>query len=220
MREVVYDGKTPRFGSRVLTFLSARFVAGVVVLVPVAITVVILQFIFSFLDDFLGPAIESFAGRGMPGIGLLGLALLIFTVGFFAMSRFIRGASGQIEQLVIKLPVVGVIYSVGKKMTDSFSGTGSGEGFGRVVMAEYPRDLVWSLGFLTGFTQLEGELHAFVYFPTAPMPNSGWIAMIGAERVYDTDVSPQEAMQAVFSSGLANPHAIKRSPLPELLLST
>ncbi|MDA0798043.1 MAG: DUF502 domain-containing protein [Chloroflexi bacterium] len=210
------DGRESSWYSHLIAFMSARFAVGVVVLVPVAITIVILQFVFNFLDDFLGPGIESLAGRNLPGVGLLALLLLIFMVGLFAMSRFIRRASGRIERLVLKLPGVGVVYSVGKKMTGSFSGTGAGEGFGRVVMVEYPRDQVWSLGFLTGFTQLDGELHAFVYLPTAPMPNSGWIAMISALRVFDTDVSPQEAMQAVLSSGLANPDAINRSPLPEV----
>jgi len=212
-------GKEHTWYTRLAAFLSARFAAGVVVLVPVAITVVILQFVFFFLDDFLGPGIESLVGRNLPGIGLLTLILLIFVVGLFAMSRYIRGASGQIERLVVKLPGIGAIYGVGKKMTDSFSGTGNGEGFGRVVTAEYPRDNVWSIGFLTGFTQLDGSLHAFVYFPTAPMPNSGWIAVISAERVFDTDLSPQEAMQAVLSSGLANPDAINRRRLPELTTS-
>ena len=201
--------------SHLAAFLSARFAAGVVVLVPLAITIVILQFIFTFLDDFLGHGIETIVGRNLPGVGLLALILLIFVVGLFALSRFIRGASRSIERRVLKLPGVGVIYGVGKKMTDSFSGTGNGEGFGRVVMAEYPKDQVWTLGFLTGFTQLDGVLHAFVYFPTAPMPNSGWVAVISAERVFDTDVSPQEAMQAVLSSGLANPDAINRTALPE-----
>jgi uncharacterized membrane protein len=210
------DGQEHTWYTRLLAFLSARFAAGVILLVPVAVTIVILQFVFFFLDDFLGPGIERLAGRNLPGVGLLTLILLIFLVGLFAMSRFIRGASGQIEAHILKLPGVGAIYGVGKKMTDSFSGTGNGEGFGRVVTAEYPRDHVWSLGFLTGFTRLDGDLHAFVYFPTAPMPNSGWIAVISAERVFDTDLTPQDAMQAVLSSGLANPSAINRSPLPEL----
>ena len=214
------DSKTQSWFSNLLTFLSARFSAGVVVLVPVAITIVVLRFVFTFLDDFLGPGLERLAGRDLPGVGLLALLLLIFVVGLFTLSRFIRGASVHIEQLFLKVPVVGIIYGVGKKMTGSFSDTGNGEGFRRVVMAEYPRNQVWSLGFLTGFTQLDDRLHAFVYFPTAPMPNSGWIAMIGADRVFDTGVSPQEAMQAILSSGLAHPETINRTPLPELASTT
>ena len=84
-------------------------------------------------------------------------------------------------------------------------------------MVEYPRDSVWSIGFLTGFTEMDGRLHAFVYLPTAPMPNSGWIAVIEAERVFDTDLTAPEAMQAVLSSGLSNPASIARRPLRELV---
>ena len=72
------------------------------------------------------------------------------------------------------------------------------------------------MGFLTGFTRVDGELHAFVYLPTAPMPNSGWIALIEAARVYDTDLSTQDAMQTVLSSGISNPDSITPRPLPDL----
>ena len=164
------SGKDSTWYSNLVSFLSARFAVGIVVLVPVAITIVILQFVFSFLDDFLGPGIESLAGRSLPGVGLLALVLLIFSAGLFAMSRFIRWASTQIARIVMTLPGIRVIYGVGKKMTDSFSGRGNGEGFGRVVIAEYPRDLVWSLGFLTGFTRL--DMRSFTS-PLHPCPTQG-----------------------------------------------
>ncbi|MCH8973887.1 MAG: DUF502 domain-containing protein [Chloroflexi bacterium] len=193
--------------------MSNRFAVGLLILIPVVLTVVILQFAFEFLDGLLGPVLSTALGRDIPGVGLVALVLIMLLTGVLALSGAARSVSRGIERIVAAIPVVGTIYGIGKKMTGSSS---EGEGFNRVVLVEYPRDGVWSMGFLTGFTQVDGQLHAFVYLPTAPMPNSGWIALIEAARVYDTDLSTQDAMQAVLSSGISNPDSITRRPLREL----
>ena len=202
---------------RALGGVSNRLAVGLLILIPVVLTVVILQFAFEFLDGLLGPVLSTALGRDIPGVGLVALVVIMLLTGVLALSGAARSVSRGIERIVAAIPVVGTIYGIGKKMTGSFSGSSpDAAGFNRVVLVEYPRDGVWSMGFLTGFTQVDGQLHAFVYLPTAPMPNSGWIALIEAARVYDTDLSTQDAMQAVLSSGISNPDSITRRPLREL----
>ncbi len=198
---------------RAVGVVSHRFAVGLLILIPVVLTVVILQFAFEFLDGLLGPVLSTALGRDIPGVGLVALILIMLLTGVLALSGAARSVSRWMERIVSAIPVVGTIYGIGKKMTGSSS---DGAGFNRVVLVEYPRDGVWSMGFLTGFTQVDGQLHAFVYLPTAPMPNSGWIALIEAAHVYDTDLSTQDAMQAVLSSGISNPDSIRRRPLREL----
>ena len=201
---------------RAVGVVSHRFAVGLLILIPLVLTVVILQFAFEFLDGLLGPLLSTALGRDIPGVGLVALLLIMLLTGVLALSGAARSVSRWMERILAAIPVVGTIYGIGKKMTGSFSGSSSDAGFNRVVLVEYPRDGVWSMGFLTGFTRVDGELHAFVYLPTAPMPNSGWIALIEIARVYDTDLSTQDAMQAVLSSGISNPHSITRRPLREL----
>ena len=87
-------------------------------------------------------------------------------------------------------------------------------GFKRVVMIQYPRIGYWSVGFLTSvFNSDSGDQFAVVYIPTAPLPNSGWLAVVPFEEIYDTDISTQEAMQFVFSGGIVIPEIIKSKKL-------
>ena len=85
-----------------------------------------------------------------------------------------------------------------------------------VVMIEYPRPGLLAVGFLTGFTTVSPDRTlAIVYLPTAPLPNSGWIAYVPVQDVYDTNLSVAQTMQTVFSSGLEYPDSIDIRRLPE-----
>ena len=84
-------------------------------------------------------------------------------------------------------------------------------------MIEYPHPGLLAVGFLTGFTTVSPDRTlAIVYVPTAPIPNSGWIAYVPVEEVYDTNLSPAQAMQTVLSSGLEYPDRIDIEQVPEL----
>ena len=81
-------------------------------------------------------------------------------------------------------------------------------------MVEYPRVGAWSIGFLTAITATsDGKQLAVVYIPTAPLPNSGWVAVVPVEEVLDTNLSVQQAMQMVFSGGIVSPKVITTSKL-------
>ena len=112
-----------------------------------------------------------------------------------------------------RVPFAGSIYRVGKNVSVAFDPE-TQLGFNRVVHIQYPRDGVWSLGFLTGIVDGDDSTKwAVVFLPTAPLPNSGWIAYVPVNDVYELDMTTSEAMQITLSGGIVIPRSIKRRRL-------
>ena len=112
------------------------------------------------------------------------------------------------REMLLRVPIISTIYSPAKQLIDAFSGTGD-SGFRQVVMIEYPREKAWTIAFLTASTSDNEVLPlSIIYIPTAPNPNSGWIAMIPEQDVRFTDLSVAEAMHLVLSGGIIAPPLI------------
>lgn len=193
-----------------LRHLRRRLVAGLLLLVPIIITYVVLRMAFNTMDGLLQPVIKAVIGRNIPGGGALGLLVLLYIAGGLATNVLGRWFIALGQALLHRVPVVNTIYSASRQLIESFSGTGA-TGFKRVVMIEYPRPGTWTIGFLTGLTQDEaGQPLAIVYIPTAPTPNSGWVAILPTRDVYDTDLTVGEAMRLVLSGGIAAPPQLRK----------
>lgn len=200
---------------RVTAHLRNRLTAGLFVLLPILFTLLVLRVAFSFIDGILSPALEQLLDRTIPGLGIVALIIIIYVFGVLTMSRLGLAVLKQLQRPMLAVPVVRTIFSVGQKIVDSMSGE-SAAGLSRVVMIEYPRRGIWAAGFLTGFTTVGQDRLALVYLPTAPMPNSGWIAYVPFEDVYDTDLSTGQMMQIVLSSGIEYPDRLNIQRIPEL----
>ncbi|MSQ22831.1 MAG: DUF502 domain-containing protein [Dehalococcoidia bacterium] len=198
--------------------MRRNLITGSLMLVPVALTYLVLRFIFDLTDGVLQPTVQwAFQRFGLdwtvPGVGLLVAVILVYFTGFFLANAVGRRMARWAQGAVMHLPLIGTVYSASRKLVESFSGTGE-TGFKRVVMLEYPRQNAWTIGFLTAITTaLDGKRMAVVYIPTAPTPTSGWVAMVPIEDVWDTDLTVQTAMQAVFSGGIVTPAVIKTRKL-------
>ena len=199
--------------------IRRTFIAGSLLLIPVGLTYLVLRMMFDLVDGVLQPPIRAVLetwGLGswaIPGLGVVATILLIYLSGFFFANTLGRTLVGWSQGLVLRVPLIGTVYQATRKLVESFSGSG-GTGFKRVVMVQYPRAGAWSIGFLTGTTTRDNDLVlAIVYIPTAPLPNSGWVALIPIEEVYDVDLSIQAAMQLVFSGGIISPISIKSTKL-------
>jgi len=184
--------------------------AGLLILVPLMISYLVLKLLFDAIDGVLQPGIEALFDRKIQGLGAVILVILVYLVGligaFFLGKRLIR----LTQNLLLKVPIISAVYSSAKQLIESFSGS-SATGFKRVVVIEYPRTGTWTIGFFTGTSSDEnGNPLALVYIPTAPTPNSGWVAILPAQDVYDTDMSVQEALRVVLSGGIAAPPQIRK----------
>lgn len=193
--------------------LRRAFVRGLFVMIPVVLTYMVLKLLFDIVDGVLQPLVVEAFGSRIPGLGLLSLAVLIYLVGLLVANVLGRRMVDLVKKGLLGIPVVGNVYSTAGKLIDSFSGS-SDMGFKRVVAIEHPRKGAWTLGFLTSFIEEDpGKRMAIIYIPTAPMPNSGWVAILPIEEVYDTDLSIDTAMSLVLSGGITAPAQYKRMAL-------
>ncbi len=204
---------SPSFLHKLGDHTRGTFVIGGLILVPIAITYVLARWAFDNIDGLLQPALHSALGREIPGLGLITLALLTYLAGLVWRKRLGRRIIGAVQRSLAGIPVIGAVYGPARQLTESFTGKG-GAGFKRVVIVEYPKEETWMVGFLTGVSHISpGSALGIVYVPTAPTPNSGWVALIPIHQIYDTTMTVQEAMSMVLSGGIAAPSQIDISPL-------
>jgi uncharacterized membrane protein len=210
-------------GKKIVNSIKKYIVTGLLFLLPIAITYAVLQFLFNTIDGVVQPSLQRllnhlYPGLGnkvVPGSGIIILVIFVYLAGILGSNIMGRWLGKFIQKFFLRVPIVSVIYSTAKQLIESFAGEGS-TGFKRVVIFEYPRIGCWTIGFLTNFTKDENDkLMALVYIPTAPTPNSGWLSIVPAEDIYDTDLSVQEAMRMVLSGGTVAPLQLKKRPISE-----
>jgi uncharacterized membrane protein len=152
---------------------------------------------------------EAVLGFGIPGLGLL-LALAVLLVTGVAVTNLVgRQLVTWWEELMQRIPFVRSIYSGAKTFTETVF-TGKGQAFKRVLLVEYPRRGIWSLGFQSGEEVAEaahraGKRLICVFIPTTPNPTSGFIIMVPVEDVMPLDMSVDDAMRLVFTLGVVSP---------------
>ncbi len=194
---------------RFKSHVSRSLVAGSFIFLPVAITYVLVRWVFDSIDGLLQPLVHEFLGRTIPGVGLVSLLFILYLLGLIWRKRLGQRVVRTLQQYLLRLPVVGSVYGPMKKLIESLS-SDSTAGFKRVVVVEYPKQDTWMIGFLTSVCRVStGTIMGVVYLPTAPMPNSGWVTMIPIEKVYDTRMSVQDAMSMVLSGGISSPPDIE-----------
>ena len=193
--------------------IRRSLISGLLLLLPVALTYVIVRFLFDLVDGLLSPWIQWTLGQfgiewTLLGPGVVAAVLIVYLIGAFATFRLGSIVLDWARSSLLRIPFIGTLYSANRQLIESFSGT-SGTGFKRVVLVQFPRADAWSLGFLTGVTDTAGvEELIMTYVPTAPLPNSGFVVLMQPEDVLDTDLSVPDAMQLLFSGGIISPRTI------------
>tara|TARA_B110000196_G_C21006371_1_gene595568 strand:- start:216 stop:896 length:681 start_codon:yes stop_codon:yes gene_type:complete len=207
----------------ILKHLGNTLLTGSLLAIPFALTYIVVDFLFKFIDGILNPAIKllyehyhldtKLPFNIFPGIGVISALLIIYVVGFAFYTAAGRSAVSLLQKTMLNIPLVGPIYLSTRKLVESFSGSRE-TGFKRVVLIQFPREGFWSVGFLTGIVQpSDFERKAVVYVPTAPMPNSGFVVLVNLDEIYDTDLKISDALQFVLSGGIISPDHIKTAQL-------
>ena len=200
-----------KFFSVIGQHLRRTFLGGLLILVPVVLTYMVLNFVFNAIDGVLRPIFTP-VGASFPGVGILALIILVYLSGLLGVFYIGRKLIDSGQWLLLKTPIVRVVYSSAKQLIESLSSGSADKGFKRVVMIEHPRKGAWTVGFLTGIaTNENNEEMAIVYIPTAPTPTSGLVSIVPFKDVYDTDISISDAMALVFSGGITSPSSIKKT---------
>jgi uncharacterized membrane protein len=178
----------------------------VVIIVPVVITIWVLNIVFLAVDGIASPLFEVLLGQHIPGIGFVSMLVLILILGAISRNLIGRSIMGFLETVITRLPLARTIYSAVRDMMKSFSKAGEGKSFRDVVIIEYPRKGVATIGFATNnFTMSDSELPAdmvSVYLPNPPNPTSGFLVLVPRESVKVLDMSIEEGLKLVLSGGI------------------
>lgn len=192
-------------------------VAGILILIPVAVTVFILVQIFRFMDGIFAPVVSRVLGRALgaeapvhiPGLGLLLTLLLILLIGWLSTNVAGRRLLRSGERVLLRLPVAKSIYGATKGILEALS-KDQAEAFKRVVVVEYPKKDVFAIGFVTGgarwggINERLGDL-LLVFVPTTPNPTSGFLLLVPRGEAIDLPITVEEGVRMVVSGGILLP---------------
>ena len=214
----------PTDGAHISLFSRLRtyFLAGILVTAPIGITVyltwIFLRFVDARVTALIPPAYNPFnyLPISVPGIELVKslISLIVVIVAFILIGWFARNFLGRViyktsEYIVHRMPVVSTIYKAIKQIFETIMASHS-QAFREVVMLEYPRKGVWSLGFVTG--RSEGEVQRTtsvetmsVFVPTTPNPTSGYLLFVPKKDLFFMDMSVEEAAKLIVSAGIIVP---------------
>ncbi len=199
--------------------LRKWLVSGLLVIVPVAITVWVLEWIISTLDKTLlilpgGWHPDKLIGFHIPGFGVLLAFAILLVVGAVASNFFGRKLVHWWNALLHRIPVVRSIYSGVKQVSDTlFSETGNA--FRKAVLIQWPREGVWTIAFVTGTpggdvsNYLQGG-YLSVYVPTTPNPTGGYFVMLKSTDCIELKMSVDDALKYIVSMGVVSPQALPR----------
>jgi len=193
------------------------FVTGLLVLVPLAITLWVLNLIIGTLDQsvLLLPARWRPAvliGLDIPGMGAIVTVVFVFLVGVLTRNFIGKQIVHVWERLLNRIPIVSSIYSSVKQVSDTLFSS-SGNAFRKAVLVQYPREGSWTIAFLTGTPGGDVKNHLVgdyisVYVPTTPNPTSGFFLMMPRADAIELDMSVDEALKYIVSMGVVAPEHV------------
>ncbi|MEO6117526.1 MAG: DUF502 domain-containing protein [Methylotenera sp.] len=195
--------------------MKKYFITGLLVLVPLFITLWVLSSLIGMMDQSLFLLPESWRpkaqlGLEIPGIGALLTLLIIFVTGLIATNFFGMQLILLWEALLARVPVVKSIYASVKQVSDTLF-SDSGNAFRQAVLVEFPRKGAWTIAFVTGTpggdvaNHLHGD-YVSVYVPTTPNPTGGYFLMLPRSEVIALEMSVDEALKYIISMGVVAPH--------------
>ena len=196
-----------------------KFVTGLFILVPIAITAQALWWLFLFLDGFARPVAARLTeveipGLGViseiPGLGIIAVVVVIFATGLLFSAGPLKRLLDGFDEVVEYIPLVGVVYGTVKKVFEGFGNLRSSNAFKRFVLAQLPGRT--APGFLTGtFTlrRADGESRSLctVYIPTNHL-YVGDVVVLPAHDVIETDLSIEDGISMILSAGAAIPASV------------
>lgn len=215
----------------------ANFVAGLAIVLPAVVSVGIIVWLFGsvanitdtllfFLKYILDPAWVYVDGKSGQMFWYWSLLALLLTVGLISIvGRLARNYIGKkliqwMDAVLMRVPLVNKIYSTIKQVNEAFS-TGKKSAFQTVVLIQFPRAGIYSLGFITGeqydeVQQKTKEKVVCVFVPTTPNPTSGWLVLVPEQDVTRLDMSVADAIKFIISLGSVSPEYTLPSNMPPI----
>jgi len=194
--------------------MKKYLITGLLVLVPLVITIWVLKSLIGIMDQSLLLLPEAWHphtlfGRDIPGFGVILTVAIVLVTGVIATNFFGMQIILLWEKLLNRLPVVKSIYSSVKQVSDTLF-SDSGNAFRKAVLVQFPREGSWTIAFLTGtpggdvVNHLHGD-YVSIFVPTTPNPTGGYFLMMPKADVVELDMSVDEALKYIISMGVVAP---------------
>lgn len=201
--------RKPSFWNRFLKKLRDVAIAGLVVTVPIAVTIWIFVWLFNEIDKILKPLISRYFGTALnghtTGIGFAIIVALVLIVGLIATNVIGKRIVRWGESLISKIPISRTLYEGIRQMMQSYSEKDK-TGFLQVVMVEYPRKGVHTLAFVTNeYTNEHNKKMVSLFIPNSPNPMSGFLHIFDDSEVVRTRLTIEEGLKMVVSAGRVSP---------------
>lgn len=198
------------FSGILINHLRNKLGAGLLVVVPLGITVFILRFLFNLADGFFAPYVRQaerwIFGRAIyaPGLGLIVGTIVIYLAGVVAThvlgGRLVR----RWDDFLHRIPLVKAIYNSAKQIIRALSGRGR-LSFQRTALVDFPVDGTYAVAFITNEVPAEDGKRYFTCYVPKSNPTSGFLVVLPESRVYPLDISVEDAMKIILSGGIVMP---------------
>ncbi len=202
--------------------MKKYFITGLLIWIPLAITVWVLTSIVGTMDQSLGllpSAIHprNLLGFNIPGVGTLLTLLVILVTGLVATNIIGQRLVRYWEGILSRIPVVKSIYYSVKQISDTVF-SGNGDAFKKVLLVRFPHPQAWSVAFQTGIpaaavSRASGEELVSVFIPTAPSPVNGFFFFVKRQDTIELAMSVDDALKYIVSMGVVGPGAPEQNPL-------
>ena len=198
-----------------------RFIAGIIIIIPISITLLVLYFIVKRIHIIFYPILKNALHISTPVLGdIVGMALsvivallLVYLVGLLSSSYAIRRVIAFGEYILTRIPIIKVLYLTSKQFMDAITLPQSGA-LKKIVVIEYPRKGIYGLAFVTGETinHTANERLVQVFLPTTPNPTSGFLLLLKPDEIYDVNLSIDEGIKFIISAGIVKPDHFDLKP--------
>ncbi len=194
---------------RGLLRLRTRMTQGLVALVPIVVTVFAVRVLFDLTSGiflpFIDPALAEWPTMWRATLSVATLLLLIYILGEVGAAVVGRRLLAFGETVVLRVPLVRVVYRASKQVAEAFQGPGA-RAFKAVVFVEFPHPGMKALGFLTGrITRDDGSVWCTIFVPTTPNPTTGFLQIVPEVDVVTTDFTVEEGVKMIMSLGVLAP---------------
>ena len=192
--------------------------SGVVALVPIVVTVWVLRFVFGVTSSVLLPLVDPAAAMwpqwARAALSLVVLLVVVYLLGELATNLVGRRVLSVAESIVLRVPIVKVVYSASKQVVAAFDGR-KARAFKAVVYIDFPAPGMRALGFVTGeIVDPSGARWTSVFVPTTPNPTTGFLQMVPTERLVTTPYTVEDGIKLVMSLGVLVPPEGGPGPYP------
>ena len=187
---------------KLVLHIQAMFGAGLLVALPIGVTILIFKFFFGMLDPILQPLLQFLPGPHIPGLGIITLVVSVYLIGLIATHVVGRRLVNVGHDVMERIPVVRSIYGTTRTGVEILTGT-KDHPYRGVVLVEFPREGMKAIGLITAnLGVMNGSEMVAVYIPTTPVPSSGFLVVVPINDVIVTEMSVDDAMKIVISGGI------------------